>query len=102
MKHLAPLMLGPLAVLVLAAAPAAAQEQVRGDQGEARREAQAGNIMRSGEIEAKILPTMCGAEYLGFAYDSSARAYRLKFIKDGRVTHVDVDARTGRVIGRSR
>ena len=58
--------------------------------------------MRSGEIEAKILPMMKGAEYLGFAYDSTARAYRLKFIKDGRVTHVDVDARTGRIIGRSR
>ena len=32
----------------------------------------------------------------------TARAYRLKFIKDGRVTYVDVDARTGRIIGRSR
>ncbi len=58
--------------------------------------------MRSGEIEAKILPQMRNAEYLGFAYDSTARAYRLKFIKDGRVTYVDVDARTGRIIGRSR
>lgn len=102
MKQIVPLLLGPIAALVLATAPAAAQDQARGDQGEARREAQAGNIMRSGEIEAKILPTMKGAEYLGFAYDSSARAYRLKFIKDGRVTHVDVDARTGRVINRSR
>ena len=58
--------------------------------------------MRSREIEARILPTMKGAEYLGFAYDSTARAYRLKFIRDGRVTYVDVDARTGRVIARSR
>ena len=91
------------AALVAAGAPAAAQQEpMRGEQGEARREAQAGNIMRSGEIEAKILPTMRDAEYLGFAYDSTARAYRLKFIKDGRVTYVDVDARTGRIIGRSR
>jgi hypothetical protein len=58
--------------------------------------------MRSSEIEARILPAMRDAEYLGFAYDSTARAYRLKFIKDGRVTYVDVDARTGRIIGRSR
>lgn len=94
----------PLATLAIAGAPALAQMDPpqRGDQGEARREAQAGNIMRSGEIEAKILPTMRDAEYLGFAYDSTARAYRLKFIKDGRVTYVDVDARTGRIIGRSR
>ena len=91
------------AALALAGAPAAAQDQqARGEQGEARREAQAGNIMRSGEIEARILPSMRDAEYLGFAYDSSARAYRLKFIKDGRVTYVDVDARTGKIIGRSR
>jgi len=102
MKRFIPLCFGLSAAFGLIHAPGVAQDQVRGDQGEARREAPAGNIMRSGEIEAKILPMMKGAEYLGFAYDSSARAYRLKFIKDGRVTHVDVDARTGRVIGRSR
>lgn len=94
--------LGPLAALALTGAPALAQDQARGDQGEARREAQAGTIMRSGEIEARILPMMRDAEYLGFAYDSTMRAYRLKFIRDGRVTYVDVDARTGKIIGRSR
>lgn len=93
------------AVLGLAACamvPAAAQEQSFRDQGEARREARAGNILRSGEIEARILPAMRGSEYLGFAYDSTMMAYRLKFIRDGRVMYVDVDARTGKVIGRSR
>lgn len=97
------ILLASLAAAALTGAPAFAEpDKLRGEQGEARREAQAGNIMRSGEIEAKILPTMRDAEYLGFAYDSTARAYRLKFIKDGRVTYVDVDARTGRIIGRSR
>ncbi|MBA4009598.1 MAG: hypothetical protein C0486_12550 [Erythrobacter sp.] len=97
------ILLASLAATMLASAPARAEpDKLRGEQGEARREAQAGNIMRSGEIEAKILPQMRNAEYLGFAYDSTARAYRLKFIKDGRVTYVDVDARTGRIIGRSR
>lgn len=102
MKSYFPSALGAIVALMLTAPAAGAQDQVRGDQGEARREARAGNIMRSGEIEARILPTMRDAEYLGFAYDSTARAYRLKFIKEGRVTYVDVDARTGRVIGRSR
>jgi uncharacterized membrane protein YkoI len=81
------------------AGPAAAQP--RSDQGEARKEMQAGNILRSREIEARILPTMRDAEYLGFAYDSTAMAYRLKFIREGRVLFVDVDARTGRVLRRS-
>ena len=45
---------------------------------------------------------MRGAEYLGPAYDSTAMAYRLKFIRDGRVMYVDVDARTGKVLRRSR
>lgn len=80
-------------------APAAAQS--RSDQADARKEMRAGNIMRSREIEARILPTMRDAEYLGFAYDPTAMAYRLKFIREGRVVFIDVDARTGRVIGRS-
>ena len=80
--------------------PAAAKE---GDeQGQARKEMKAGNIMRIRDIEKRVLPTMGKAEYLGFAYDPTALAYRLKFIREGRVTYVDVDARTGRVINRSR
>ncbi|MFW2350919.1 PepSY domain-containing protein [Qipengyuania sp.] len=84
----------------LVSAPAAAQR--RSEQGEARREMNAGNILQLRDIEARILPTMRGAEYLGPAYDSTALAYRLKFIKDGRVMYVDVDARTGKVLRRSR
>lgn len=91
----------------LGSAPAAAaensyaQEQSRSDQGEARREMRAGNQLSLRQIEQRILPQMRGSEYLGPSYDSTARAYRLKFIRDGRVTYIDVDARTGRVIGRS-
>lgn len=88
--------------LVAFAPPGAAQEQLRGDQGEARREAMAGTQLSLREIERRILPQMQGSEYLGPAYDSTARAYRLKFIREGRVTYVDVDARSGRIIGRSR
>lgn len=77
------------------------QDQSRSDQGEARRETRAGNQLSLREIERRVLPQMRGHEYLGPAYDSTARAYRLKFIKDGRVTYIDVDARSGRIIGRS-
>jgi uncharacterized membrane protein YkoI len=101
MKPLLILLIGTLAALASGLAPAAAQEQPRGEQSEARREALAGTQLSLREIERRILPQMQGSEYLGPAYDSTARAYRLKFIRDGRVTHVDVDARTGRIIGRS-
>jgi hypothetical protein len=74
----------------------------RSEQGEARREMNAGNIMPLRQIEARVLPSMRGAEYLGPAYDPVAMAYRLKFIRDGRVLFVDVDARTGNILRRSR
>lgn len=97
------LLVVPVALALSApAAAAGVQDQPRSDQGEARREMQAGNVLSLREIERRVLPQMQGSEYLGPAYDSIARAYRLKFIKDGRVTYVDVDARTGRIIGRSR
>ena len=79
-----------------------ANAQSRSDQGEARKEMKAGNVLSLREIERRVLPTMKGAEYLGPAYDSTAMAYRLKFIRDGRVMYVDVDARTGKIIRRSK
>ncbi|MFU7528009.1 hypothetical protein [Qipengyuania sp. ASV99] len=78
-----------------------AQDQSRDDQGDARREMRAGNQLSLRQIEQRILPQMRGSEYLGPSYDSTARAYRLKFIRDGRVTYIDVDARSGRIISRS-
>ncbi|HSG35706.1 MAG TPA: PepSY domain-containing protein [Sphingomonadaceae bacterium] len=87
-----------LGAALLTGVPASAQS--RDDQGEARRAMEAGNQLSLREIEAIVMPTMPGWRYLGPAYDATARAYRLKFIKDGRVVFVDVDARTGRVIGR--
>ena len=89
-----------LAVSGLAAIPAHAQS--RDEQGEARKEMRAGNVLSLREIERRVLPKMQGSEYLGPAYDAAAKAYRLKFIRDGRVSYVDVDARTGRIINRSR
>lgn len=72
------------------------------EQGKARKEMRAGNQLSLREIEKRVLPKMKGSEYLGPSYDSAARAYRLKFIKEGRVIYVDVNARTGKIIRRSR
>lgn len=92
----------PIALAVTGLAVAPVQAKNGDDQGEARKEMKAGNVLSLREIERRVLPQMRDSEYLGPAYDATARAYRLKFIRDGRVTYVDVDARTGRVINRSR
>jgi hypothetical protein len=72
------------------------------EQNEARREMRAGNIHLLRDIERRVLPTMPGMQYLGPEYDPDAMAYRLKFIRNGRVVFVDVDARSGRLLGRTR
>jgi hypothetical protein len=72
------------------------------EQNQVRTDMRNGKVMKLRDIEAKILPSMPGMQYLGPEYDPVALAYRLKFIREGRVTFVDVDARTGEVIRQSR
>jgi uncharacterized membrane protein YkoI len=78
-----------------------AHAQDHDDQGQVRREMRAGNVRPLRDIESIVLPQMRGMQYLGPEYDAGAMAYRLKFIRDGRVVFVDIDARSGRVIKRS-
>jgi hypothetical protein len=73
-----------------------------GEQRQARKELHAGNVHSLRELESRILPMMAGAQYLGPEYDSEAVAYRLKFIRDGRVIFIDIDARSGEIIRQSR
>lgn len=82
------------------AVPAAAQ--TRGDQASAREELKAGREMAPREIERRIIPQMRGHNYLSFEYDPDSSAYRLKFMKEGQVVWVDVDARTARILRISR
>lgn len=97
MKTLVASILAAAAVLA-PAVPGHAQDN---DQGKARKEMRAGNVLPLRDIEGRILPQMRGFQYLGPAYDSTAMAYRLKFLRGPQVVYVDVDARTGRVIGKS-
>ena len=82
------------------AAPAAAQS--RSDQASARERTEAGRNLPLREIERRIIPQMKGNEYLGPEYDGTTAAYRLKFIREGQVIWVDVDARTARILQISR
>jgi uncharacterized membrane protein YkoI len=97
----APFAAGAFLASALVVPIAHAQQGQRDEQGEARKDLNEGKVLPLREIEKRILPQMRGMQYLGPAYDSVAMAYRLKFIKDGKVTFVDVDARTGRVLSRS-
>ena len=89
--------------LLVAAAPAAPAFAAPGDaQGQVRKDMRAGNVRSLREIEQQVLPTMQGMQYLGPEYDPTAMAYRLKFIRQGRVVFVDVDARSGQILRQSR
>ena len=94
-----------LSIVLALAAPVAmpvAQANQWSEQGFARREMRAGNVRSLRDIERRVLPTMQGMQYLGPEYDPAAMVYRLKFIRDGRVVFVDVDARSGSIISQSR
>lgn len=99
MKHLTVLALA-LAALAIPALTSFAQSN--GEQTQVRKEMRAGNVRSLREIEQRVLPTMPGMQYLGPEYDPAAMAYRLKFIRDGRVVFVDVDARSGDVLDQRR
>ena len=59
-----------------------------------------GRSMPLPQIERRVMPFMGGAEYLGPEFLGDT--YRLKFLdRKGKVIWIDVDAATGRIIGRS-
>jgi hypothetical protein len=82
----------------LLAAPAAAAQPRDADR--AFDAARQGRAMPLPKIERRVVPHMGGADYLG--PELNGQRYRLKFVKEGRVIWVDVDAATGRILGRSR
>ena len=89
-------------LLVLAVPHANLLAEPNGEQGQVRKDIRAGNVRSLRDIEGRILPTMPGMQYLGPEYDPVVPAYRLKFIRDGKVVFVDVDARSGAVLKQTR
>jgi uncharacterized membrane protein YkoI len=86
---------------VLLAVPADARPRDR-EQQSAWRGIQEGRFLPLRTIEGLIVPRMRGADYLGPELDAEMGRYRLKFMHRGEVIWVDVDARTGQVMGQSR
>jgi hypothetical protein len=85
-------------VASLIASPALADPPRDADR--AFRATQQGRSMPLPKIERQVMPLMPGADYLGPEFNGTT--YRLKFMKDGRVIWIDVDAATGKIKRRSR
>ena len=100
MRILSALLIAATALSAAASAPATAGPRER-DQASALQGAQAGRIIPLRAIEARIVPQMRGFSYLGPEYYADIGRYRLKFLRGQRVVWIDVDARSGEVIGKS-
>ena len=82
--------------LTLAAGPAVAQRE----QDSAYRLAREGQIMQLGDILAAVSPRVPG-KFIGSEFDAAQMMYRLRYMDGNTVKNVDVDARSGRILGRS-
>lgn len=100
MRLLSALLLACTLAGAAASAPAAAGPRER-DQESAFRGTRAGRIIPLRAIEQRIVPQMRGFDYLGPEYYAEIGRYRLKFLRGQRVVWIDVDARTGEIIGKS-
>jgi hypothetical protein len=84
-----------------ASAPPAEGRGPGREQDAALRALKQGRIMPLRAIEARIVPRMRGFDYLGPELDPASALYRLRFIRGGQIVWVDVDARTGQIVGHS-
>jgi len=99
-----PVLFACLSVLALTAATAHdTHPGVRQDSAQeaASRGRQQKQLLPVREIERRVIPTMGGAQYLGFLFDPQTNIYTLKFLRNGSVIWVDVDGRTGRIVRRT-
>lgn len=100
MRSVSALLVAVLGLTAAVSAPASAGPRER-EQAEAFKGARDGRIIPLRSIEQRIVPQMRGFSYLGPEYYADIGRYRLKFLRGQRVVWVDVDARTGEVMGRS-
>jgi hypothetical protein len=91
-----------LSALSLFASPVWAEKR-RGEQDQALNATQNGAVRSLRSIENSIVPAMRskGASYIGQEFDGDLNRYRLKFMRGKSVIWVDVDGRTGAIIGQA-
>ena len=88
------------AALAIAVVPAADSALAQREQDNAYKLAKEGQIMQLGDILAAVSPHVSG-KFIGSEFDANQMMYRLRYMDGGAVKNVDVDARTGRIRGRS-
>ena len=98
MKLLRTFLLAAAFAAGLTSAPALADPPRDADK--AFRSREQGRSMPLPQLERRVMPMMGGADYLG--PELNGGTYRLKFIQNGQVIWVDVDAQSGKIIRRSR
>jgi hypothetical protein len=100
MKHFL-LLLAALAGAAAFQGPAAARPPHEREQDEAFKGTRQGRFLPLRAIEDRIVPRMRGYSYLGPELDPGSGRYRLKFMRGPQVVWIDVDGRTGEILGRS-
>lgn len=87
----------------VAASPLAAQNIPYREQDRVRKDTNTGTVLPLRSIEDRIVPGMKarGADYIGTEYDGQIARYRLKFMRGKSVIWVDVDGRSGTIIGKA-
>jgi len=97
-------LIGALLALSATGTPASAQSFSRGDEQKAARRAMLdGDVMPFSIIKRRIEREMPEAKYVGVGPPPRDGVYRMQFLQqNGRVVWVDVDGKTGNIIGRTR
>ena len=90
------LLLSAFAAFVPAAADARPRDR---EQDRLFRGIQEGKVLPLRMIEARIVPRMRGFDYIG--PELIGDRYRLKFMRGPQVVWIDVEPRTGEIIGKS-
>jgi hypothetical protein len=92
-----------LTTTALIATPVLAQKARRGEQDAAFQATRDGNVRSLRSIENGIVPGMKarGADYIGAEFHNDEQRYRLKFMRGSSVIWIDVDGKSGNVVGRA-
>jgi uncharacterized membrane protein YkoI len=86
-----------LAASIATAAPAQALDPKVKDHDAARAATKSGEIRSLGEIKSRVGSRVKG-ELVGSKLDMDQKRYRLRYLREGSIVEVDVDAKTGHII----